>query len=222
MSSFGLGWDRNEFLASRRRLVGRNAVRNNLFADFREQNGVYALFGDDGSLKYVGIATHESLSDRLGRHLSDDYGEVWKAFSWFGFRVVLSDVAVNGWCGLVPRQIENDLSGLKAKHAIKDLEALLIYIQSDLLNRRQPRFRSADQWDQVAAAEVKRLRKMPATDSFLVGDHVSTTFGPGTIVRPHGGHQFKVKTEDGRTRLIRVALMAKRPDPTAETETHLK
>jgi len=90
VTSYGWHWRRDLFKAPGRRyhVVGRIGHGNRTKgADFGEQEGIYALYLD-GQLTYVGIAVHQSLSDRLQVHCRDSHKDDWDEFTWFGSRAI--------------------------------------------------------------------------------------------------------------------------------------
>jgi hypothetical protein len=59
--------------------------------DFREQQGVYALYDDNFRPVYIGQAganDKRRLFDRLKDHRNDKLADRWTRFSWFGIRWV--------------------------------------------------------------------------------------------------------------------------------------
>jgi hypothetical protein len=127
VKSYGLFWRKDEVewnpgIGKPFRLLGR--IRANVgkirITDFREQAGIYILYGNHGAY-YVGLA--KKLGNRLRSHTNDHHSEEWDRFSWFGFRKVLAGTHVNGFCKLAPMA---KIALHEPKKIIKDVEALLI------------------------------------------------------------------------------------------------
>jgi len=122
-------------------------------ADFREQRGIYILYGNYGP-HYAGLTRRQTLGKRLQDHLKDEHAGKWDRFCWFGFKQVLK------------AKDESGLQRLKAKMpaqkfidphaAIKDMEALLIKAMA-LTNRADSKFVAAEEWQQVRLIERDKL-----------------------------------------------------------------
>jgi hypothetical protein len=118
--------------------------------DFRDQLGIYILYGNTGPY-YVGLAKTGELGSRLKNHTEDEHKEKWVQFSWFGFRRVLAGKDRNGLRNLgsmAEVELGNPISD------ITDLEALLIRAMG-LHNKNQPKFKSAERWEQVKLDDVE-------------------------------------------------------------------
>lgn len=157
IKSFGLFWRRDEVewnpgTGNPFRLIGRQGERlpGIRLADFREQKGIYILYGNHGA-SYVGL-TENALGIRLKDHLWDDHKDEWDRFSWFGFRAVLGGTDENGFCRL--REMANTTIG-NPSSVITDVEALLIRAMG-LSNIRQMSFTEADEWTQVNLDEIEK------------------------------------------------------------------
>lgn len=156
--SYGLFWREEEVLwnpgkgkGKAFRLLGREGKNKGTLrlADFREQQGIYILYGNAGP-HYVGLTRSQGFGKRLKDHLTDLHRGKWTSFSWFGFRSVNS------------KKDEDRLQTLRAmpdgkhvspKDLIKDVEALLIKAMS-LKNTAQMNFTKATCWEQVKLHEV--------------------------------------------------------------------
>lgn len=229
ITSYGLHWSAQEFVSSEWELAGRHTRRRKLMADFREQNGVYVLYRPNGGLLYIGIATADSLVDRLRTHYSrDKWNGKWSRFSWFGFRKLDLDAPINGWCTMAPTRSTFEMSGVRPKDAIKDLEALLIRVQSKsaqelLVKQHRPPFRSGDEWRQMTAKDLQKWKSSRPLEPgpLEVGDRVRTLrYGPAVIIGLYGTRKFRVRTDDGKIHILRFDRMAK--DSTDRPNTALK
>lgn len=130
--------------------MGREGkLKDNLrLANFREQYGIYILYGHYGVF-YVGIATAGSLGNRLLAH-NDNYAESqWNRLSWFGFRKVLSRTE-NGIAALgeMPQGRYTD-----PIDSIKDLESLLIRAMVPS-GQRVETFTYEERWEQVGSDDI--------------------------------------------------------------------
>jgi hypothetical protein len=159
--NFGLFWERDEVQwnpgkGKRRefRLLGRTGSnRPGLrLADFRMQQGIYILYGNFGPY-YVGLTRKQGLGKRLKDHLSDNHGDAWTRFSWFGFRQVLKQVDDDGISQL--RELASIALGEPQK-MIGDLEALLIKSMG-LRNKQKMNFAKAEEWTQIELHEIERF-----------------------------------------------------------------
>lgn len=157
ITSYGLFWRRDAIVwepgSGNRdsfRLLGRlGSNRPNIkIADFRQQQGIYILFDDYGP-SYVGLTRKQGLGKRLKDHTSDDLRDGWDRFSWFGFNEFGSPKA-DGVSQMLA--LENEISE-NTQSTIGDLEALLIRVIGPKLNSAWMKFKSADQWEQVADYE---------------------------------------------------------------------
>jgi hypothetical protein len=123
IKSFGLFWRRDEVdwnpgkgVKGGFRLLGRSG--ENLpglrVANFREQLGIYILYGNHGPY-YVGLTKKGELGGRLKNHLTDEHADEWDRFSWFGFRTVLKGTDDYGLCNLkdmAETEFGNPISGI--------------------------------------------------------------------------------------------------------------
>ena len=135
------------------RMLGRWGKNAGLWmADFREQKGIYILYGNHGA-SYVGL-TRNKLGNRLKDHTWDEHCDEWDRFSWFGFCKVLGKTDENGFRKLA------DMAKVaigKPSEVITDVEALLIRAMG-LSNIRHMKFASkgAHEWEQVKKDEVEK------------------------------------------------------------------
>lgn len=161
--SHGLFWRRDEIDwfpgAGHRgifRLLGRRgANRGNIrIANFREQRGIYILYGNLGP-HYVGLARDRSLGFRLKDHTHDIHDNKWTQFSWFGFCSVRDMRDDNGF-QLLRAMPHANYSRLRT--AIGDIEALLIKSMA-LGNVAQMNFAddgAKKPWVQIKRDEVEK------------------------------------------------------------------
>jgi hypothetical protein len=151
--AYGLFWRRDEITwnpgKGKRydwRLYGRRgANRGSLqVADFRDQRGIYILYGDYGP-HYVGLTRKKGLGRRLKDHLTDRHANEWDRFSWFGFCRVLKSRDSDGLqkLGQMPSTKPASLDDI-----IADIEALLIKSMA-LQNINHMNFVLAKRWEQV-------------------------------------------------------------------------
>ena len=160
---YGLFWRRDEIEwhpgAGNRgkfRLLGRRgANRGNIeMADFRDQIGIYILYGNLGP-HYVGLTRERSFGSRLKDHISDRHADQWDRFSWFGFRRVLERTDEDGLHELAgqPGAMNGDTNEI-----IGDIEAVLIKSMAlDNVNEMNFAHEGAkDPWIQVKKDEVER------------------------------------------------------------------
>lgn len=135
------------------RLLGRAGT--NLpglrLADFREQRGIYVLYGNYGP-HYVGLTRKLGLGQRLKHHLSDGHADLWDRFSWFGFRSVLKQQDDDGLCLL--KELATVSLG-SANKMIGDMEALLIKAMG-LSNKADMKLSAAREWRQVKLLESEK------------------------------------------------------------------
>jgi len=121
-------------------------------ADFREQRGIYILYGNHGP-HYVGLTRSQDLGKRVRDHLFDQHAGKWNRFSWFGFRAVLKSKDPFGCRRL------KDLASMGVgdpADLIGDMEALLIRAMGLSANKAQMNFCNACEWTQVKIDEVTR------------------------------------------------------------------
>jgi len=164
IKNYGLFWQRDEIDwhpgAGKKgafRLLGRMGLnRPNLrIVDFREQKGIYILYGDHGPT-YVGLTIRQNLGKRLKDHTEDDHDAYWSRFSWFGFRRVLGKkdkLGINILATLAKGQ------GTKSAAVIRDVEALLIKAMGLPNNIAETKFHSANEWLQIKEHETESLIK---------------------------------------------------------------
>lgn len=131
--------------------IGKNhpTVR---IADFRDQRGIYILYGDLGP-HYAGLVRGQALGSRLKQHMKDHHEGQWDRFSWFGFRAVLEDKLDDG-----TRRLKDLVSykSLDQNKIIKDLEAIVVKSMA-LNNAVDSHFSNAKRWTQIKSEERQKF-----------------------------------------------------------------
>ena len=156
VKSFGLFWRKDEvdwnpgagrpFRLLGRRGANRGTIR---IADFRQQTGIYILYGNHGAY-YVGLT--DNLGSRLRDHVHDQHRNKWDRFSWFGFRRVQVAKEANGFRKLGP------MATITLAHptkVIRDVEALIIRA-TGVHNINQMGFTEGKQWEQIKIDEIEK------------------------------------------------------------------
>lgn len=126
-------------------------------ADFRDQRGIYILYGNHGA-HYVGLTKKRGLGLRLKDHLNDRHKTQWDRFSWFGFCKVLEKKNEEGLRTL--KRLAH-VGVVRPRAMIGDVEALLIKAMG-LDNINQMKFSNAREWSQVKAYKVEAYMKKVA------------------------------------------------------------
>lgn len=156
VTAYGLFWQVDEIdwhpgkgAKGKFRLLGRigKYLPSRRVADFREQRGLYILYGNYGP-HYAGLVRKQDMGDRLKQHLSDEHEGMWDRFSWFGFCSVLKGKD-NGLQRLGKLALAKQLN---PEHIIKDFEALITK-GMDLRNVHQSHFQNAEEWVQIKRDE---------------------------------------------------------------------
>lgn len=160
IKSYGLFWHASEIewnpgrgARNTFRLLGRIGANSPglRVADFRQQRGIYILYGNHGP-HYVGLIRKRGLGVRLKEHLTDNHEGQWDRFSWFGFCKTLKGKDKHGLCRI--KKMAEVSFGTSGK-AIGDIEALLIKAMG-LSNVAQMNFAAAEEWTQVERDEVDK------------------------------------------------------------------
>lgn len=121
------------------------------FADFRDQRGIYVLYGNHGP-RYVGLARDRGIGDRLKDHLADRHADMWDRFCWFGFRRVLQRRAYDSGLRELAPPAAYALGGVNS--VIADMEALLIKAMGFPHNYNDMNFPNGEEWTQVTQLEL--------------------------------------------------------------------
>lgn len=114
----------------------RSAFAQAAQADFRNQIGIYCLFGPSREVVYVGQtgAGEQRLWNRLRQHSRGPLRDRWSNFSWFGFL----GVGENGQL-LEAQDPDQPING-PYKSALNEVEAVLLQILEPRLNKQGPRW----------------------------------------------------------------------------------
>jgi hypothetical protein len=121
--------------------------------DFREQQGVYALYDSSFRMLYVGQAganDQQRLFDRLKQHTRDQLAERWSRFSWFGVRPVNTTGALRA---------EKTAAHPSLGDVLNHIEAILIAAGEPPHNRQGGRF--GDDVEQYLQFRDERLGPEP-------------------------------------------------------------
>ena len=176
ISSFGLFWRRDQTIWTRDDIEEEDELDGKFrflmlgkigekrpklqVCDFRFQQGIYILYNEYGPV-YVGLAGRrkngEALGQRLKEHLSDDHGDTWSRYSWFGFDKVKQGDDIYSKV----KTSESGSIGNKTpvSSTIRDTEALLMNILMPENNRSSiTKFNNADRWEQVPRYEISYYR----------------------------------------------------------------
>jgi hypothetical protein len=159
IQSYGLFWRADEVTwnpgkGKQWRLLGRRGVNSGTLemADFRNQTGIYILYGDKGA-HYVGLTKRRGLGLRLRDHLSDGHAGCWDRFCWFGFKPLKKQKDEQGLRMLKERMPEQ--KPFRPDQIIGDVEAMLINAMS-VQNTNQMRFKKGQEWVQVRRDEHEK------------------------------------------------------------------
>jgi hypothetical protein len=139
IKNYGLFWKLDDVFFGRPNVFGhlKGIKARNLTAepvDFRDQQGVYALYDNSFKLVYVGQAganDQQRLFDRLKQHSRDQLADRWTKFSWFGIRSVNS----NGHL-----RVEKKAAHPSVGDVLNHIEAVLISVAEPAHNRQAGRF----------------------------------------------------------------------------------
>ena len=130
--------------------------------DFSEQAGVYLLHDESKRVVYAGRTTSSSkgLGARLKDHTTDDLGEKWRYFSWFGFKEVDYDQGKLGQQELADALPE----GLGQGRLVKLMEMILIQALEPSENKksgdmREGEFIIAGKYEQVPDPKSELVTK---------------------------------------------------------------
>ena len=170
IQAYGLFWYRDEVLwkpgagrSNSFRLLGRRgATRNTIrLADFREERGIYILYGDHGPY-YVGLAKDSAIGSRLRTHNQDRHKDKWDRFSWFGFYGPDRFEGVDGVLHAAGKGKKGlgQRIGANVPHLIRDVEALLIWAMGTRGNKLDMNFVQAKRWFQVRRDEYDRYLRI--------------------------------------------------------------
>ncbi|MFZ5618430.1 MAG: GIY-YIG nuclease family protein [Pseudomonadota bacterium] len=139
ISTYGLFWKRENVHWGRPKNAGHllgfaaKAKRTNI-VDFREQQGIYALYDGAYQLIYVGQAgsgANKRLFRRLKDHTRDHLADRWTKFSWFGIQRALN----NGELSAEKQAAHTTISAI-----LDQMEAILIVAAEPRHNKQGGRF----------------------------------------------------------------------------------
>ena len=158
--NFGHFWSRDLVLWGTRGKTNRGSLdgfvtrgRKPRVTDFREQIGIYVLFGENREVVYVGQTGSGDRRPflRLRDHLSDHLRDRWTNFSWFGFRIVNANGKLSD-AQKPAGKIQGILSG-----SLNEIEAILIQLFEPRLNKQGPRWNGAEEYFQYVKSEHERI-----------------------------------------------------------------
>jgi hypothetical protein len=160
-------------------------------SDFRDQRGLYILYGDYGP-RYAGLAIDRGIASRLRDHMFNDrHKGLWDRFSWYGFRTVRKRPNTLGLCDLEPTMAETRKVVLR--QMIHEMEALLIHGLGVQNIHKEP-FPQGEEWMQLSRAECAFAQPTPGRLQPL----------PTRIVLPkETALQFGARTRTSRPRTRR-------------------
>jgi len=117
--------------------------------DFREQIGIYVLYGENREVVYIGQtgSGRRRLFLRLRDHTRDHLRDRWSNFSWFGFRRVNNDSHMSN------AQSSNSKIQANSVEALNEIESVLLQLFEPRLNKQGPRWREAEEYLQYVEAE---------------------------------------------------------------------
>ncbi len=117
--------------------------------DFREQIGIYVLFGENREVVYVGQtgSGNRKLFLRLRDHTKDHLRDRWENFSWFGF----GRVNQNG--GLSTAQRPDSVVQARSSAALDEIESVLLQLFEPRLNKQGSRWGNTQEYLQYVPAE---------------------------------------------------------------------
>ena len=140
IKNYGLFWERKHvhWGAGRNRghLKGVPATAiTSAPVDFRNQQGIYALYDESFNLVYVGQAGSKKnrLFDRLKQHQTDRLAQRWSRFSWFGVRRVLASLKLSA---------ENTAFHPTLSEVLDHFESIALAISEPPHNKQNSRFGS--------------------------------------------------------------------------------
>jgi hypothetical protein len=145
IKNYGLFWDRervhwgwNNNPGSIQGFLHQDKKTN---IEFRDQQGIYALYDAAFNLIYVGQAGSGKLKllKRLKQHRTDHLSQRWKYFSWFGLCQVLKSGKLSK---------PDDGAQLSSSVALNQLEAIAIAISEPRLNLQRGRWDKCEQYYQ--------------------------------------------------------------------------
>lgn len=139
IANYGLFWKRKKVWWGKQGVTGhlQGVLSTNLKdepVDFREQQGIYALYDDNFRMVYAGQAGsngHQRLFTRLKQHTRDALADRWTRFSWFGIRSVNKTGTL---------RVEKSAAHPPINSVLDHIEAILIATAEPPHNRQGGRF----------------------------------------------------------------------------------
>ena len=127
----------------------RTVNRKPRVTDFREQIGLYVLYGENREVVYLGQtgSGKRRLFLRLRDHTNDHLRDRWNHFSWFGFR------KVNGDGSLSSAQKPRSAVKATSNQALDEIESVLLQLFEPRLNKQGPRWDSTEEFLQYVPSE---------------------------------------------------------------------
>ncbi len=135
VKNYGLYWNRELVDWQRRSMQGKYPkVKRKV--NFWFQCGIYVLYTKDNHPIYFGQAGtngESKLGARLHQHLTDDLGDLWDTFSWYGFQAVRKNKSKMGdeLCEMSVAQY------VDTESEVNLLEAILISLLPTALRNKQ-------------------------------------------------------------------------------------
>ena len=127
------------------RIVNRRAR----VTDFREQIGLYVLYGENREVLYIGQTGSgaRKLFLRLRDHTKDHLRDRWDNFSWFGFR------RVNNNGSLSEAQRPDSLVQARSSAALDEIESVLLQLFEPRLNKQGSKWTTTQEYLQYVPTE---------------------------------------------------------------------
>lgn len=182
--NYGHLWQRKHIVWGRPRVKGHLIGYTGSFkADFRDQIGIYVLFGKDQKPVYIGQvgSKTQTLFNRLAAHETDHLWNRWEQFTWFGLKRVNRD----GTLSLYDKPTK--IFKVDGVALLNEIEAALMTAMEPNLNKQGPRWKDAEEYfqdteqtqditmrdllmshkeleDQIASLGKKLLKQKPYSD----------------------------------------------------------
>jgi hypothetical protein len=123
--------------------------RKKLVTDFRDQIGIYVLFGGLREVVYLGQAgaSDRKMFLRLRDHTRDHLRDRWSYFSWFGFRKVNQNGELSD-----QQKPDGRIQG-SGGDALDEIEAVLLQLFEPRLNKQGPKWRETEEYLQEVESD---------------------------------------------------------------------
>jgi hypothetical protein len=117
--------------------------------DFREQIGLYVLYGENREVLYIGQtgSGDRRLFLRLRDHTKDHLRDRWGNFSWFGFRKVNADG------NLSDAQRPDSSVQAQSSAALDETESVLLQLFEPRLNKQGAKWTTTEEFLQYVPLE---------------------------------------------------------------------